>query len=183
MIFNELPLKGAYVIEPEKIEDERGFFARSFCSEIFREKGLEFQWVQSNISYNLRKGTLRGMHYQLFPHAEIKLVRCTAGAIYDVLIDLRAESPTFKQWIGIELSQWNRQMLYIPAGFAHGFQTLKEESEVFYQMSSSYEPSAARGVLWNDPVFQISWPLEIEVISPKDRGYSPFVSHNNSVGS
>jgi len=175
MKFKELALPGAYLIEAELLEDERGFFARSFCVNEFKSQGLNPQLEQCNISYNKAKGTLRGMHYQIEEKSEAKLVRCTMGAIYDVLIDLRPKSPTFKQWIALELSAINRHMLYIPEGFAHGFQTLADSTEVFYQMSNSFSPSHARGIRWNDPVFEIIWPQpQPQVISLKDQQYQNF---------
>ncbi len=174
MIFTETKLKGVCIIEPERLEDERGFFARTFCAKEFEARGLNPRMVQCSISFNKKKGTLRGMHYQAEPHAEDKVVRCTAGAIYDVAVDLRPESPTFKQWVAAELSASNRKMLYIPAGFAHGFQTLTDNSEVFYQMSEFYHPESARGVRWNDPAFRIVWPSENPTISPKDRNILDF---------
>lgn len=174
VIFAETRLKGAYVIEPELLEDERGFFARSFCSREFRQQGLNFSFVQCNISFNRRQGTLRGMHYQAEPHAEGKLVRCTMGAIYDVIVDLRAASPTFKQWFAIELSAANRKMLYVPAGFAHGFQTLQENTEVFYQMSEFYCPDSVRGARWDDPAFKIDWPIIPPCLSDRDKNHRAF---------
>jgi dTDP-4-dehydrorhamnose 3,5-epimerase len=175
MIFRETRLKGAFIIEPERLEDERGFFARTFCLEEFKAHGIHFQVVQCNISFNKKKGTLRGMHYQIAPYEEAKLVRCTRGAIYDVIIDLRPESPTFKQWIAVELTAENHQMLYVPEGFAHGFQTLEDNTEVFYQMSEFYHPECVRGVRWDDPAFGIEWPpVEQRIISPKDQEYPNF---------
>jgi dTDP-4-dehydrorhamnose 3,5-epimerase len=171
MIFVELKLKGAYVIELEKLEDERGWFARSWCKQEFYEQGLDPNLAQCNISFNRKMGTLRGMHYQLPPFAETKLVRCTRGALYDVIIDLRPDSPTFLQWAGIELTADNRKTLYVPKGFAHGFQTLEDNTEVFYQMSDFYAPDHARGVRWNDPLFDIQWPEEESIISQKDQTY------------
>ena len=146
MIFTETRLAGAYLIEPERIEDERGFFARTWCRDEFERHGLNPRLVQCNVSYNARRGTLRGMHYQAKPHEEAKLVRCTRGAIYDVIVDLRPDSPTYRQWVAAELTAENRRMLYIPEGFAHGFQTLADETEVFYQMSELFHPESARGV-------------------------------------
>ncbi len=169
MIFTELSLAGAFLIEPEPHRDERGFFARSWCRQAFASQGLNSELVQCNISFNRHKGLIRGMHYQIAPHAEIKLVRCTQGAIYDVIVDLRSHSPSFKQWIALELTQENHQMLYIPEGFAHGFQTLTEQSEVFYQMSSDYHPESARGLRWNDPAVGIVWPLSDPLLSERDR--------------
>lgn len=175
MIFTETKLQGAYLIEPERREDERGFFARVYCQDEFTAHGLHTAFVQCNISYNNRRGTLRGMHYQAEPHGEVKVVRCTQGVIYDVLVDLRPESPTFKEWAGFELSAANRHLLYIPVGVAHGFQTLTDESEVFYMMGAFYHPESARGVRWDDPAFGIVWPLDVAQISSKDSGYDDFV--------
>jgi dTDP-4-dehydrorhamnose 3,5-epimerase len=175
MIFQETGLKGAFVIEPEPREDERGFFARTWCQREFAAEGLPSQWVQCNISFNRQRGTLRGMHYQIAPKEEEKLVRCTMGAIYDVIIDLRPESPTFRQWLAVELTADNRRMLFIPKGFAHGFQTLVDDTEVFYQMSEFYAPEYARGVRWDDPAFMVSWPAEKRIISERDRGFPDFV--------
>ena len=169
MIFTETQLKGAYLIEPERLKDERGFFARSFCCKEFKEHRLDLQVVQCNISYNTFKGTLRGMHYQVAPKAEAKLVCCTRGAIHDVIIDLRPDSVTRYQWISIKLSADNLRMLYIPKEFAHGFQTLEDNTEIFYMMSEFYSPDHARGLRWDDPVFGIEWPLKEKIISDKDR--------------
>lgn len=173
--FTELSLHGAYLVEPEFIEDERGFFARSFCTQEFKKQGLNTQLEQCNISYNIQKGTLRGMHYQINEKSEAKLVRCSMGSIYDVLIDLRPASSTFKKWIALELSAKNRKMVFIPEGFAHGFQTLEDEVEVFYQMSNSFDPKYARGIRWNDPAFKIQWPHpEPTLISTKDQQHPNF---------
>jgi dTDP-4-dehydrorhamnose 3,5-epimerase len=171
MIFHETCLAGAYIIDPERIEDERGFFARTWCREAFERHGLNPRLVQCNISYNPRRGTLRGMHYQVRPHEEAKLVRCTQGALHDVIVDLRPGSPTVRQWVAVELTAANRRMLYIPEGFAHGFETLVDQTEVFYQMSESYHAPSARGVRFDDPALGIAWPLEVAMISEKDRGY------------
>jgi len=171
MIFKETKLKGAYIIEIEPIGDERGFFARSFCAKEFEKYGLNSSIAQCNISYNQKKGTLRGMHYQVPPHEETKLVRCTMGAIYDVIIDLRPDSPTFKQWVATELLANNRRMLYIPEGVAHGFQTLEDHTEVFYQISEFYHPESARGIRWDDPNFSIPWPVSPLIISKRDLDY------------
>jgi dTDP-4-dehydrorhamnose 3,5-epimerase len=161
MKFTETPLQGAYIIELDTIEDERGFFARSWCRKEFTDHGLNSDLVQCNISFNRKKGTLRGMHYQARPHAEAKLVRCTSGAIHDVIIDLRHDSPTFKQWCPAELTAQNRRMLFIPEDFAHGFQTLEDNTEVMYQMSEYYHPDHARGIRWNDPLFsRVRIPLK-----------------------
>ena len=174
MKFFETKLKGVFLIEPERLEDERGFFARTWCRKEFEKQGLDPDWVQCNISYNKRKGTLRGMHYQIAPCAEAKLVRCTMGAIYDVIIDLRPDSETYCRWISAELSAENRKMIYIPEGFANGFQTLMDNTEVYYQMSEFYAPEYARGVLWNDPKFKIEWPDDVRVISEKDKNFQHF---------
>lgn len=174
MIFQATRLEGVFIIELERLTDERGFFARMWCTEEFEAHGLNSRLVQCNISYNKKAGTLRGMHYQVAPYAEAKLVRCTIGAIYDVALDLRPESPTFKQWVGVELTADNRRSLYIPEGLAHGFQTLLNDSEVFYQMSEFYYPDYAQGVRWDDPAFSIEWPIETKVVSSKDRSYESF---------
>lgn len=176
MIFIETKLKGSYVIELEPKEDERGFFARTFCQEAFNAQGLDPKLMQCNISFNKKRGTLRGMHYQIAPHEETKLVRCTRGAVYDVIVDLRRESPTFKQWVSVILTAENRSLFYIPGGFAHGLQTLEDDTEVFYQMSEYYHPECARGVRWDDPAFGIEWPpSEQRIISTKDREYPSFI--------
>ncbi len=171
MIFTETALQDAWIIDIEPREDDRGFFARSWCQREFAAHGLNSTLVQCNISFNRRKGTIRGMHFQVAPFEEAKLVRCTRGAIYDVMIDLRPESPTNRRWIGLDLTAGNRRMLYVPEGFAHGFQTLEDDTEVFYQMSQVYSPEHARGVRWNDPAFGIRWPLRDCVISERDRSY------------
>jgi dTDP-4-dehydrorhamnose 3,5-epimerase len=174
MKFIETELKGAFIVVPELLKDERGFFARTWCKKEFEQHQLLPELVQCNISFNQRKGTLRGMHFQVAPHKESKLVRCTMGAIYDVIIDLRPNSPTFKRWISVELTAENRKMLFIPEGFVHGFLTLMDNTEVFYQMSEFYAPECARGVRWNDPAFDINWPAEVKVISQKDMQYPDF---------
>lgn len=174
MVFKETKLKGAYIIELEPLQDERGFFARSFCQDEFRKHGLYFYIVQCNISYNKKKGTLRGMHYQVAPCEEAKLVNCIRGAIYDVIIDLRPKSATYCQWSAVELSADNYKMLYIPEGFAHGFQTLEDFTKVFYQMSEFYHPECIRGVRWNDPSFGIEWPLSNPILSKKDSLFNDF---------
>ncbi len=168
MIFNETQLKGAFLIELERREDERGFFARSWDVDEFQKHGLNPRLVQCNISFNKVRGTLRGMHFQVAPFAEAKLVRCTMGALYDVIIDLRDGSPTLKRWFGVELSAENRLALYVPEGFAHGFQTLADNTEVFYQMSEVFHPECARGVRWDDPAFGIIWPFSNPIVSPGD---------------
>lgn len=169
MLFEATKLQDAYLIKLQKIEDERGFFARSWCKNEFQAQGLDTNLAQCNISFNRHKGTLRGMHYQSPPHAETKLVRCTRGAIYDVIIDLRPDSPSFLQWIGVTLTPENGDILYIPKGFGHGFQTLTDDAEIFYQMSDFYAPQSAKGVRWDDPLFGIEWPLPPTVLSDKDR--------------
>ena len=174
MIFRELEIAGVYLLEPERHEDERGFFARTFCRREFSARGLEPAVAQCNVSFNRRRGTVRGMHYQAPPAEEVKLVRCTRGAIHDVVVDLRPGSPTFKRHLGIDLAAEDRASLYVPAGLAHGFQTLADATEVFYQMSELYDPSAARGVRWNDPAFAITWPEEITVISNRDLAFPEF---------
>ena len=172
MKFIETPLKGAYVIEIDSISDNRGFFARSWCEQEFSDHGLNSNLVQCNISFNTKKGTLRGMHYQIKPHEEAKLVRCTQGLIYDVIVDIRQDSPTFKSWYGVNLGASNRKMLYIPEGFAHGFQTLEDNTEVFYQMSNFYHGESARGLKWDDPDLGIDWILKDNlIISDRDQGY------------
>jgi dTDP-4-dehydrorhamnose 3,5-epimerase len=173
--FIETKLPGAFLIEPEPVADPRGSFARVFCREEFEARGLNCNVVQCSFSVNLKKGTLRGMHYQTKPFEEAKLVRCTSGAIYDVILDLRPESPTFKQWVATELSAANHRMLYIPEGLAHGFLTLEDHSEVFYQMSEFYHPECARGVRWDDPAFGIEWPAIGEpIVSLRDQQYADF---------
>lgn len=175
MKFTELSLAGAYLIEPEYIKDERGFFARCFCQEEFRRRGLHSQFEQCNISFNIKKGTLRGMHYQIDAKSEAKLIRCTIGKIFDVVIDLRPHSKTYKQWTSVELSAHTHSMIYIPEGFAHGFQTLEDHTELFYQMSVSYDSQSARGIRWNDPLVGIKWPLaEPLILSLKDQHYPNF---------
>jgi dTDP-4-dehydrorhamnose 3,5-epimerase len=172
--YTETSLKGAYLVHPELMRDERGFFARSWCEREFRAHGLETRIAQCNLSYNRCKGTLRGMHYQSIPFEEDKLVRCTRGAIHDVIVDLRRGSVTFGKHFGVALTAENRTMLYVPKGFAHGFLTLEDDTEVFYQMSEVYTPDCARGFRWNDPAFGIVWPGEVRVISGKDRAYPDF---------
>jgi dTDP-4-dehydrorhamnose 3,5-epimerase len=181
MVFKETKLKGAYIIEIDSTEDARGFFARSFCIEEFNKHGLNHHIAQCNISYNEKKGTLRGMHYQAPPHEEAKLVRCTMGAIYDLALDLRPDSPTFKHWVASELRVNNHRMFYIPEGVAHGFQTLEDHTEVFYQMSEFYHPECSRGVRWDDPKFGIKWPLEPILLSSMDRSFKIFNDDVNNV--
>jgi dTDP-4-dehydrorhamnose 3,5-epimerase len=186
MLFTETKLKSAYIIEPERLEDERGFLARTFCRKEFESHGLSPNFVQCNISYNKKGGTLRGMHYQAAPYEEAKLVRCTSGSIYDVIIDLRPDSPTYCQWIAVTLHGFNfsthppihpstHKLLYIPEGFAHGFVTLVDNTEVFYQMSEFHMPEYARGVRWNDPAFNIQWPEDVLIISDKDKQFPDYI--------
>jgi dTDP-4-dehydrorhamnose 3,5-epimerase len=175
MKFVALPLSEAFLIEVELRPDDRGGFGRTFCEREFAEHGLPSHFVQCNTSFNTRAGTLRGMHIQIEPQPEAKLVRCTRGAIFDVIVDVRRDSPTFRQWYGAELTADNRKALFIPFGFVHGFQTLEENSEVFYHMSEFYEPSLARGYRWNDPAFAIDWPIADPVMSDRDRQYPDFV--------
>lgn len=174
MKFSASPLAGVLAVDMERIEDERGFFARTFCSDEFAERGLAASMRQCSVSFNARRGTLRGLHYQAAPHAEEKLVRCTAGAVFDVVVDLRADSPTYRRWHGAELSAANHRALYVPAGCAHGFVTLADDTEVFYMISVPYAPGSARGVRWNDPAFAIQWPVQPLVISDRDAGYPWF---------
>lgn len=174
MIFVETKLKDAHIIEIEKLEDTRGFFARSWCRNEFDEHGLVSTVVQANISWNKKRGTLRGMHYQVPPYEEVKLVRCSRGSIYDVIIDLRKDSPTYKQWLGVELTADDYKLLYVPGGFAHGFQTLEDDTETVYQVSQFYTPGAEAGLRWDDPTFNINWPLEVRVISDKDRNWPDY---------
>lgn len=176
MICAETKLKGAFIIQPEKLEDERGFFARTWCKREFEAHGLNPNLVQCNISFNKKRGTLRGMHYQVPPHEEAKLVRCTMGAIYDVIIDLRPNSQTFKEWFSLELTDRNRKMIYIPEGVGHGFITLDDNTEVFYQMSEFYAPECAKGVRWNDPAFDIVWSGDVTLISERDNQYPDFTT-------
>jgi dTDP-4-dehydrorhamnose 3,5-epimerase len=174
LIFSETTLKGAVVIELEKREDSRGFFARTFCQREFSQHSLETEIAQCNVSFNAETGTLRGMHYQIAPFEETKLVRCTMGAIFDVIIDLRPDSVTFTKSFGIELSARNRRALYVPRQFAHGFETLEDNTEVSYQMSQFYSPDHARGVRWDDPAFDIKWPLPPRTIAERDQAYPDF---------
>jgi dTDP-4-dehydrorhamnose 3,5-epimerase len=169
MKFVETPLKGAFIIKLKPNNDERGFFARSWCKNEFTEFGLNSNLAQCNISFNHKRGTLRGMHFQQKPYEEAKLIRCTAGAMYDVIVDLRPTSNTFLHWFGIELTGLNRDMLYVPESFAHGFQTLENNTEVFYQMSQFYSPKSSSGFLWNDPLIDIKWPGPVTLISDKDK--------------
>jgi len=177
MIFRETALKGAYLIEPERAEDERGYFARTWCAQEFAEHGLNSSLAQCGTSFNKCRGTLRGMHYQVAPYAEVKLIRCTRGSVWDAIIDLRKDSVTYMQYVSLELSAVNGHMLYVPEGFAHGFQTLEDNSELFYQLSAFYHPEAARGVRWDDPAFTIAWPpVEQRILSGRDHSWPDYVS-------
>jgi dTDP-4-dehydrorhamnose 3,5-epimerase len=178
VIFREAGLQGAFVIEPVRSVDDRGYFARTWCQREFAEHGLSERLAQCSLSFNQKKGTLRGMHYQEPPFAEAKLVQCPRGAIYDVIVDIRPSSPTFMKWLSIELSAENHLMLYVPEGFAHGFQTLTDETEVYYQISEFYAPESARGFRWNDPAFGIRWPASERVISSRDNSYPDFAQTN-----
>ena len=172
LIFTETKLQGAFIVQPEKLVDNRGFFGRVWCREEFASHGLNASLIQCNISFNATIGTLRGMHYQVSPHEEAKLVRCTKGAIVDVIIDLRPESPTFKQWLAEKLTSDNHKMMYVPEGFAHGYQTLEDNTELFYQMSERYVGDCVRGVRWNDPVFGIEWPeINSRIMSSRDKEF------------
>jgi dTDP-4-dehydrorhamnose 3,5-epimerase len=174
VIFKPTDLPGAFLIEPERHADVRGYFARTYCAKEFTEQGLDPHVSQCSVSFNHRKGTLRGMHYQLAPFEEVKVVRCNRGSVYDVIIDLRPDSPSYKKWFGAQLDEENGKMLYIPKGFAHGFLTLADNTEVFYQMSQVFSAEHARGVRWNDPAFSIHWPAPVGIILDRDRGYPDF---------
>ena len=174
MIFTETILKNAYVIELEKREDHRGFFARTWDKKEFEERNLNSNLVQCNVSFSKKCGTLRGMHYQKKPFEESKVIRCVKGKIFDVIIDLRSSSSTFKKWFGVELTEENYKMLYVPEGFAHGFQTLEDNSEIIYQVSEFYTPNSELGIHWNDPAFNITWPIEEKIITEKDNSWKLF---------
>jgi len=174
MKFLQTSIPGVFEIQTQPVTDERGFFARTWCREEFQSHGLSAELAQCSLSYNAKKGTLRGLHFQAAPYREAKLVRCTQGAIFDVALDLRADSPAFKRWTAATLSAADRNMFYIPEGCAHGFLTLEDSTEVFYQISQVYDAGSARGVRWNDPAFGIEWPAGVEVISQRDRGYPDF---------
>ena len=174
MIFTETKLKGAFIVDIEPAQDERGFFARTWCQREFQSHGLNPNLAQCSISFNHKRGTLRGMHYQTAPRREAKLVRCSAGAIYDVIIDLRPDSPTVHQWISVELAAKTRRMLYVPEDFAHGFQTLEDHTEVAYQISEFYDPESAGAIRWNDPFFGVRWPHADRIISARDSAYADF---------
>lgn len=174
MKFTETPLQGSWLIDPVLMEDERGYFARAFCKKELAEKNITMDIAQTNLSYNKKKGTLRGMHYQAAPYGEEKIVTCIRGRIYDVIIDLRSGSPTFSRWYAAELSAENRKSLYIPKDFAHGFITLTDDALIQYYMGEYFYPESARGIRWNDPRFNIMWPLAISVISEKDNSYPDY---------
>jgi dTDP-4-dehydrorhamnose 3,5-epimerase len=175
MLFTATPLPGAFVIEPERLEDSRGFFARTWCQREYEARSLTSRLVQCSISSSNKKGTLRGIHYQIAPYEEAKLVRCTSGAIFDVIVDLRPQSPTFRQHFSAILTALNHVSLFIPEGVAHGFLTMEDNTEVFYQMSEFHSPKHARGVRWNDPAFGVEWPLTPVIMSERDRGYPDFL--------
>lgn len=174
MLFIQTPLQGAYVVDLEKIQDERGFFARVFCAQEFEQHGLKPVIAQANLSFNHRKGTMRGLHYQLTPAAETKLVRCISGAIWDVIVDMRPDSETYLQHFGVELSTSNRRALYVPEMFAHGYLTLTDGAEVIYSVGELYTPGAERGIRYDDPALGIDWPIKVSVISRKDTSWAPF---------
>jgi len=171
MIFTESPLPGAFLVDLDLLTDDRGFFARAYCLDEFAAQGLSTPLQQCSVSYNTRKGTLRGLHHQAAPHEEHKLVRCTTGAIFDVIVDIRPHSPHYRRWFGAELSSQNRRALFIPPGFAHGFLTLSDEAEVYYMISVPHAPDHARGFRWSDPAFGIQWPFPPSVISARDAAY------------
>jgi dTDP-4-dehydrorhamnose 3,5-epimerase len=175
MVFKETELKGAFIIELEKRVDKRGFFARTWCRREFESNGLNPNLVQANVSYSKKGGTLRGMHYQADPYEEAKLVCCTMGAIYDVIVDLRPDSPTYMQWTGVELTEENYRMLFVPENFAHGFQTMGDNAKVIYQVSQFYSPGFELGIRYDDPAFGIRWPVEVRVISDKDRSWPDYI--------
>jgi dTDP-4-dehydrorhamnose 3,5-epimerase len=175
MIVKETPLKGAFVIEPERFEDDRGFFARAWSEQELAGRGAEARFVEGNLSHNHRRGTLRGLHYQAAPHGQAKLVRCTRGSVFDVGVDLRPGSPTFRRWVGVELSAANRLMLYLPAEFAHGYLALEDDTEVYYLVTHPYAPESGRGARWDDPAFRIEWPeVGALILNERDRTYSDF---------
>ena len=177
MRFEPTRLSGAFIVEPEPHEDSRGSFARTFCAREFSEQGLASVFVQSSISFNRKRGTLRGLHYQLPPACEVKLVRCTAGALYDVIVDLRPGSPTYLQHIGVELTARNRRAMYVPEMFAHGLQTLEDDTEVFYEINAFYTPDKATGIRYDDPQLLINWPLPVAAIAERDRNWSLLAEH------
>jgi dTDP-4-dehydrorhamnose 3,5-epimerase len=171
LIFTETTLPGAYVIEPEKINDHRGFFARVWCKKEFRQRGLKGEMSQSNIGFSYRKGTVRGLHFQKPPHAEAKVVRCTRGSIFDVIVDLRSDLPSYKRWFGVKLSAENRKMIYVPEGMATGYMTLEDKTEINYHTSEFFTVKAASGVRFDDPAFGIEWPIDVTVVSEQDRNW------------
>jgi dTDP-4-dehydrorhamnose 3,5-epimerase len=175
VIFSSTTLDGAFIIDLDRRSDDRGYFARTWCKREFEERDLETSLVQCSVSHNLRRDTLRGMHWQASPHGEVKLVRCSRGAIWDVILDLRPESPTYMSHVGVELTAESGRALYIPEGVAHGFVTLAENSEVFYQMSAYHEPAFARGVRWNDPAFALEWPVSAPILHPRDAAYPDYL--------
>jgi len=177
MKFYETKLRGAFVIDLEKNDDERGFFARTWDKNEMQKFGCDINLVQCNVSFNKMKGTLRGMHYQIAPYEESKLVRCTKGKIFDVILDLRPNSETFKQWVSTEIDETSHKMIYVPKCFAHGFQTLEDNTEIFYQMSEYYMPEYAKGICWDDKIFDIKWPIDPKIISEKDLKYPSFNEH------
>ncbi len=175
MRFHTTDVAGAFRIEPRPFEDDRGYFMRAYCRNDMRDAGIDLDFIQANLAGSMRRGTLRGLHYQAAPHEEGKLVRCIRGAIFDVVVDIRPDSETFGCWAGVELSDENRQMLYIPPGCAHGYLTLADQSEVYYLVSAEYAPEAERGIRWDDPAFAIDWPItEDLILSDKDRAWPPF---------
>lgn len=176
MIFEETPLAGAYVVHVEEHADDRGFFGRLWCADEFDAAGLDMRVSQVNVGFSVHRGTLRGLHFQRAPHGETKLVRCTAGAVYDVVVDLRPDSPTHTRWFGVELTPDNHLQLYVPAGFAHGYQTLRDRSEICYQASVPYTPDSATGVRFDDPVFGIDWPEPVTAISEADRSWPDYLA-------
>jgi len=178
MIFTETKLKGAYLVEIKKLEDERGFFGRAWCQQEFEEVGLNAQVKQINTSYSVHQGTIRGMHYQIDPYQETKFIRCTKGSVYDVIIDLRPDSPTFMQWVGHELSAENCRMVYVPENFAHGIVSLEDHSEIYYPVTEFYTPGSERGIRYDDPAFNIDWPVKISQVSDKDRNHPDFDVNN-----
>jgi dTDP-4-dehydrorhamnose 3,5-epimerase len=175
MFFTETKLQGAFYIEIEKLEDERGFFGRSWCVNEMKDHGIKVNVLQANVSFNKKKGTLRGMHYQIAPNQEAKLIRCSRGRIFDVIVDLRKDSKTFKEWIGVELTQDNYKMLYVPEDFAHGFITMEDNCEVCYLMTEIFVPGAGATIRWNDPTFNINWPFEPTILSEKDKSQPDYV--------
>lgn len=177
MIFSPTPFKGSYIIEPEQFNDNRGWFARYYCKKEFSKIKHQKDWVQMNHSFTIKKGTIRGMHYQIAPYMEIKMIRCVAGTVFDVIVDFRKNSSTFLQWFGIELSAQNKKMLYIPEGFAHGFQSLSDDAELLYHHSEYYTPGAEGGIKYDDPLIKIEWPLPVSVISDKDAAH-PYFDNN-----